>query len=92
MKDKERSGRPQKYDGEQLQELLDEHPTRNSTQIEFKLWCIKRNSKDSQPDVYDQWGKSINSVDGSSKIWLNVKWKIGNHMWNAAQRHKRKKS
>lgn len=37
MKDKERSGRPQKYDGEQLQELLGEHPTRNSTQIEFKL-------------------------------------------------------
>ncbi|KAL6252042.1 hypothetical protein P5V15_015023 [Pogonomyrmex californicus] len=62
VKDSERSGRPQKCEDEQLQELLDDDPTQTQRQKHYMY------HKKQSADVYEQWKRSINSVNGSHTI------------------------
>ncbi|KAL6254762.1 hypothetical protein P5V15_014091 [Pogonomyrmex californicus] len=63
VKDSECSGRPQKCEDEQLQELLDDDPTQTQRQLAEALHHKKQSA-----DVYEQWERSINSVNGSHTI------------------------
>ncbi|KAL6261851.1 hypothetical protein P5V15_006937 [Pogonomyrmex californicus] len=61
------SGRPQKCEDEQLQELLDDDPTQTQRQLAEALH-VSQETISRRAAVYEQWEKSINSVNGSHMI------------------------